>query len=363
MKKLQMAGWLAMLILAGRIQCMGAEEVTLKIGDRAPALQVGKWVQGEPIKEFSKDKVYLVEFWATWCGPCRTSIPHLNELHQKYKDKGLIVIGQNVWEQDESQVPTFVKSMGNKMTYRVALDDKEGNERGKMAETWMKAAGRNGIPAAFLVNQQGRIAWIGHPMELEGPLLEKVLAGKYDLTQAVADYEQEMKNRAQTEKLWRQFGDSMQSKQWDAAETALQGMMKLVPEKHKSSLELYRLQLLLGKQDEEAARQLARRLSDANKENAAFQNQVAWMLATAKDLKPDSLNVAETIALRANEATQNENPSFLDTLARIQFMKGKKDEAIATQEKVVKLSEGKQKEFFAKILDSYKEGKLPALPE
>src|SRR5437868_10688794 len=86
-----------------------AAEATLKVGDPAPKLQVGKWVQGDPVKEFAKDKVYIVEFWATWCGPCRVSIPHLNEIHNKYKGKGLIVIGQDCWEQDEDEVPKFVK--------------------------------------------------------------------------------------------------------------------------------------------------------------------------------------------------------------------------------------------------------------
>src|SRR5688572_12135407 len=159
-------------------------EVTLKVGDKAPALAVGKWVQGDPVEEFESGKAYIVEFWATWCGPCRVSIPHLNEIHTKFKDKGLVVIGQDVWERDESLVEPFVKKMGEKMTYRVALDDKEGSEKGKMAETWMEAAGRNGIPSAFVVNKQGKIAWIGHPMQLKESLLEQVLEGTFELKNA-----------------------------------------------------------------------------------------------------------------------------------------------------------------------------------
>ena len=144
-----------------------AAEPTLKVGDPAPKLQTGKWVQGEPITAFKEGKAYIVEFWATWCGPCRVSIPHLNEIHDKYKDKGLVVIGQDCWERDDSLVAPFVKKMAEKMTYRVALDDKTTNEKGQMAQTWMAAAGRNGIPSAFLVDTKGIIAWIGHPMELK----------------------------------------------------------------------------------------------------------------------------------------------------------------------------------------------------
>ena len=159
--------------------CTTATAATLKVGDPAPKLQVGKWVQGEPVKEFEKGKAYIVEFWATWCGPCRASIPHLNETYEKFKDKGLVVIGQNCWEKDESKVAPFVKQMGSKMTYRVALDDKSRNPDGAMAKNWMAAAGRRGIPSAFLVDTNGKIAWIGHPMSLKEEVIEQVLAGSY----------------------------------------------------------------------------------------------------------------------------------------------------------------------------------------
>jgi thiol-disulfide isomerase/thioredoxin len=158
---------------------------SLKIGDPAPKLQVGQWIQGEPVKEFETGKVYVVEFWATWCGPCRVSIPHLNALYQQYKGK-VTVIGQDVSEQDESGVAAFVKKMGTNMTYRVALDDKSKDPNGAMNTTWMEAAGQNGIPTAFIVNQQDRIAWIGHPMTMTEKLWDDILSGHYDVIKAAS---------------------------------------------------------------------------------------------------------------------------------------------------------------------------------
>src|SRR5271169_4954540 len=81
-----------------------ASAVSLNVGDPAPKLQTGKFVQGDSVSEFAPGKAYIVEFWATWCGPCKASIPHLNETYRKFKDKGLIVIGQDCWEKDESKV-------------------------------------------------------------------------------------------------------------------------------------------------------------------------------------------------------------------------------------------------------------------
>jgi thiol-disulfide isomerase/thioredoxin len=237
------AKWFALFagIMAAGSTLALAAEAKLKVGDPAPKLQTGKWVQGDPVNQFQKGKAYIVEFWATWCGPCRASIPHLNEIYTKYKDKGLIVIGQDCWEQDETQVAPFVKKMADKMTYRVALDDKAGSKNGKMAETWMAAAGRNGIPSAFLVDTHGMIAWIGHPMGLQEKVLEDVLADKFDVHKAAAAYELEQQNEAKTRTAWMKINRAMQQKNWDEATAQLGEVEKSVPQDQRDSLDMVRL--------------------------------------------------------------------------------------------------------------------------
>ena len=63
----------------------GAEDGV--IGKPPPPIQVAKWVKGEPLQEFEKGKVYVVDFWATWCGPCIAAIPHLTRLRERHGGK------------------------------------------------------------------------------------------------------------------------------------------------------------------------------------------------------------------------------------------------------------------------------------
>lgn len=348
--------WLGMMTAGGSLALAAAP--TLKIGDPAPKLQTGKWVQGEPVKEFEPGKAYIVEFWATWCGPCRVSIPHLNETYQKYKDKGLIVIGQDCWERDESQVAPFVKKMGEKMTYRVALDDKDGSEKGKMAETWMDAAGRNGIPSAFLVDKKGLIAWIGHPMELKEKVIEEVLEGTFDVKKAAAAYDQEQKTQAQLMKVWGGLNQAMRAKDWDQAQAKLDEAAKLLPEDQQSNLDMPRLAVLFGKEDYTAAYDLVNKVSDAHKDDPMVQNQLAWQIATDPNIKERNLKTADLCATRANEAAKGKDPSILDTVARVKFMQGEKAEALKLQEKAVSLADGDLKTQLEKTLKGYKNGEL-----
>ena len=167
----------ALIVVASNASLTLAQDLTL--GSKAPKLEVKEFIKGDAIKEFEKGKIYVVEFWATWCGPCRATIPHLSKLQKQYKD--VAFIGVSVWEKDQDLVGKFVEEMGDDMDYRVAIDlvpEGEGGDEGAMAKNWMVPAEQDGIPAAFIVNGDGVVAWIGHPGELDKPL-DQIVLGKW----------------------------------------------------------------------------------------------------------------------------------------------------------------------------------------
>lgn len=361
--KLNVWNWTAAILALSAAplvaQPAGQPTPTLKIGDKSPKLQVGKWVQGEPVKDFENGKAYIVEFWATWCGPCRISIPHLNQMHTKFKEKGLIVIGQDVWEHDENSVGPFIRKMGDQMTYRVALDDKSKSERGAMSDTWMMPAGRGGIPSAFLVDKQGRIAWIGHPLELTEKTLEQVLDGTFDLKKAAAEQAEALKNQEKISMLAAELSSSMRAEKWEAAEATVKELEKVLPEEHRDSLSMARAHIRFGKKDYKGAYKLIEQVADKHTNDPMIQNDLAWDIATRAGLEDRDLKLAEKIANRANSAAGGKDPVILQTLARVQFMSGKKEKAVETQKKAVDAAEPETRERFQESLDSYKAGKLP----
>jgi tetratricopeptide (TPR) repeat protein len=250
--------------------------------------------------------------------------------------------------------------MGKQMTYRVALDDKSRNKKGAMAETWMTAAEQSGIPTAFVVNKQGKLAWIGHPMGLNEKVLEEILADKFDVAAYARQYEKGQQEQKQRSELLKRLGMAMREKNWDNAEATLTELEKALPEEMRYRYAITRLQILLGRKDYDAVYKLAETVSDQHKENASFQNGIAWTLATHEGLEKRCLVLAEKIAERANSVAQSKASDILDTLARIQFLLGKKQEAVTTEQKALDIAvDEREKNGLRKTLTAYQQDKLP----
>ncbi|XIA67473.1 TlpA disulfide reductase family protein [Bradyrhizobium sp. TZ2] len=120
--------------------------IVLRIESPAPPIKVENWLRGQPLTNFQPGKVYIVEFWASWCGPCVAAMPHLVQLQQKYKDSGLEVIGVAAREQaptaDEArtQLDAWLTEKFSKLNYRIAFD-----HTGEMNKFWMDSSFLSGF--------------------------------------------------------------------------------------------------------------------------------------------------------------------------------------------------------------------------
>lgn len=113
-----------------------------------------------------KGKVILVDFWATWCGPCKAEIPHVIEAYNKLHAKGFEIVGISL-DSDKATLNKFTKD--NKMPWSQYFDG--GGWKNKLAVKY----GIHGIPAMWLIDKEGKVASTGARGNLEAEV-EKLLA-------------------------------------------------------------------------------------------------------------------------------------------------------------------------------------------
>ena len=362
---------LLLLLLSATLSAAG-----LKVGDPAPATRPETMLQGEAVKDFKKGEVYVFECWASWCGPCIAAIPHLNDLHKQMGKKGVVITGVNVWESERDaasaqRAKDFLKAQGSKMSYRVALGGKA------FIKDWLEAAEVNGIPHAFVV-ADGKIAWTGHPAQLTAEMLGDILTGtplaaaapiaekipqrrlsKPAVPAGTAPNDPEM---AAAQAKLDALSEAMRARDWDAAEKALPAAAGVLPKQEgqelRDSIEA-QIGLARGKPAKFYAQ--LQKLADEEFDDPEALNEIAWRLLTMKAFAQNpNLALAEKCAVQSVKLTKEEHPDKLDTLARLRWLQGKKEEAIRLQIKSVdKAQPGEMKAALQKTLDAMLKGILP----
>jgi thiol-disulfide isomerase/thioredoxin len=136
-------------------------------GKDAPKLEVSGWVNGEVKPEDMKGKVVVVDFYATWCGPCMAAIPHNNEMLKKYKDQGLMIVGVCTSSQGQEKMEQTVKDRG--MEYPTAKDPDLKSE---------KAWDVNYYPTYAIIDRKGVLRAIGIQTGHVEEVVKKLLAEK-----------------------------------------------------------------------------------------------------------------------------------------------------------------------------------------
>lgn len=372
-------------LLLAALLAVGSFAIAAELGDPAPPLKISEWVKGKPVDlaAVKGKQVVIVEFWATWCPPCRTSIPHLTEMQKKFKDA--IFVG--VTDEETATVKKFVTKMGDQMDYVVAVDADRKTSAG-----YMEAFGQGGIPHAFIVDKESRIVWHGHPMDGLDKAVAEVLAGTLDLNKAKqrdsvrqkleAFYEAagEGRDEAKIEKLGQELealdaeiGGLNPGQKFSAAEARksvkFQGLLRdyqMAVMSGKGGTNLARIEKLLadsapaefnlaefkevmamntlfaayyraaaGQGKADKLPELAKQLGEVKTKNGTLLNEWAWTILTDERIKTRDLALATHLAKAAVDATDAKEAGILDTYARALFDSGKVAEAVEWQKKAI----------------------------
>jgi len=333
------------LVLAGSVWAQEPEAVqrpALRVGMVAPELRVLKWIKGLPVARLERGQIYVVECWATWCGPCKRSIPHLTDLAKKYADK-VTVIGVSVWERPDEKtneailalVEPFVREMGDQMGYRVAVDDVNRT----MAHAWLEAAGRDGIPCAFIVGKDGRIAWIGHPMAMD-QVLDGLAAGTFDVEAEALRQDKAWLEEQEVKKLTAPIQTAYRAKDYKALVAAID---KAVAAKPDMEGELLPLKFdALARTDETAAFTYLKTCLDKGsfKKDPILAYNAALM-GVRKDtpVKKPNYTLLAQILEQALTAQGDAAYAIGAMYAQVLFKDGKVDKAIQAQQKAIEAAE------------------------
>lgn len=334
----------------------------LTIGSTAPAPDIEHWISdghGElpKISQFEDGKVYVVEFWATWCGPCVASMPHLSNLQQAFMDDSVQII--SITDEDLDSVERFLKmkvSGKKEMTYGELTGNYclTADPDGSMSENYLQAARQTGIPAAFIVGKTGKIEWIGHPAEMELPL-SQVVADSWNreafAVKFKAEQEAELAREAAQEKLQIAMQPVADSFQAGKTEEALKLMDDLIA---NNEFDAVKEDLVFTKMDlafsvsPAAATEAFRKALDQLKDSPGVLHELAWSIYSLKSegepIGKDMLQVALDAAKQAEAATPK-SPEILDTVARIHYELGQLDEAIKVQTIALENADGMEQQI------------------
>ncbi len=309
----------------------------LTVGAPAPPLDVGHWLKGDAITAFAPDSIHVVEFWATWCGPCIANMDHLSELQERYADAGVTVVGLS--DEPLQKVVDFLcgsagegRIQNDRIRYTLGTDPD-----GSVRADYREAAQTRGLPVAFVIGTDGHVEWLGHPSALD-PVLAAVVAGTWDRRAHRAEIAaQQMANR-QFKEATAALRAAMAAQAWEDAITALDEIITSSPE-HDTYVPT-KLGILLSHIGdlERAYREVRAVAASVWDDNPWLLYQIAWVVSgDSKYPVPDAdrdLELALRCAARAAELepeTEYHHTMHAGILAQL----GRHAEAAAAQRQAI----------------------------
>jgi thiol-disulfide isomerase/thioredoxin len=276
------------LALLVALMAITSPVMALDLGDMAPEISVSTWLKGAPtsLASGAGKTVYVIEFWATWCKPCRENIPHMSDLQDRFKASDVAIVA--VTDEEQDVVEDFMSRNGSKMKYAVGLDDAR-----LTSMAYGKLPGFRGIPFSVIVDAKGQIAWFGHPSAGLEEALTQIVGGSYDI----------------------------------AAIKKTKEARKLFPKYFRA----------VASGDEANAKVLGEQIITDGVADPSYLNEFAWTLLTDPRVKSRDLDIALRAAKAALEGSKEKNAAILDTYARALFDNGDKKGAITYQKKAISI--------------------------
>ncbi len=324
----------------------------LNVGDPAPEIEISHWLMGDEVTEFEEGKVYVVEFWATWCGPCRYSMPHMSELAEEYAERGVTMIGISD-EPLQTVVGFLTEDQSEERTWFSTIHYALTTDPDRSVYTdYMKAAGQNGIPTAFIVGATGNVEWIGHPMSMEEPL-EAIVDGSWDSEEHAKKMAKAAELEQKTEKMFVKLQEAQVAEDWATAMQIIDEIIAL-GEPYDSYMKTAKFELLIGGANDPAkGYAFGRKLAEEGWDDPQTLNALAWFVVDEESVQTRDLDFAMKIAKRACELTDFEDAAILDTYARGFYEKGDLVNAVKWQTKAVEFAEGSLADELKDTLENY----------
>lgn len=329
------------------------EPNTLGVGDPAPPLEVGAWIRGEPVESFVAGRVYAVEFWATWCGPCIAGIPHLSDVQERHRDD-LDIVSLTTSDPSNSldKVTAFVAEREDEMGYRVAFDDLD-----RTWNSYMLAAGQSGIPCAFVIDKSSRVAWIGHPADPEfEATIDAIIRDEFDAAGALEARKQADARRARLEQAQRELHAAWNAGDTDAAFDIADEIVDTDPQL-MSGWAWWKFEALMtGVNDTKRGQAYARSLMTGHyREDDRMLLRLAYGIADSIGIEGADLDLALDLAERAVAIRLGQDSQTLAGLAMVRLQREEFDEAVAVMQRAVDVAQNEaQRAYLSNELDFYK---------
>lgn len=167
------------IIVCSAVHSMAQSPATLKEGDPAPELVPYKWLTGKESIKWGSPSFHMIEFGATWCKPCIAAIPELITLQKDFQDH-LNIVSVFVMEGDAKKpeyiprLQRYITKRAAQVNYAMVADWPDG----RIKKKWLEASNQNGIPRMFIIDQQGKIMWMGTSPEKARSIIETLVKGE-----------------------------------------------------------------------------------------------------------------------------------------------------------------------------------------